>query len=1076
MKCPKCNQQNPDDSSFCSQCGTQILTAEKPSIPGTKTMHMPITELVVGSMFAGRYQVLEEIGRGGMGKVYKVLDKEINEKIALKLLHPLISADETMIERFRNELKTARKISHKHVCRMYHIGEEGGNYYITMEYVAGEDLKNTIRRVGQLSVGKAISIAKQAYEGLAEAHKLGIVHRDLKPQNIMIDREGNVRIMDFGIARFQEAEGLTDTGTMIGTPEYMSPEQVEGKQIDLRSDIYSSGVILYEMLTGTAPFTGDTPLSVAVKHKTEMPKEPKKFNVQIPLELNEVILKCLEKKKERRYQSTEDILKKLFKVEKEIPTKEMILEGKASPLWLFWRKLKERKIIETIAAFVGGGVALVEFAHHILVNHYHFPKSTVDIIIAALIFGMVTTVSWRWFREKEVRRRRIGIMRRIKLKWIAAFIFIGLIAFAGYTLLWRGKKQTLIGEAGYRDIISLNILTHELEDIPENLIEFIFYRSLISSTERFILVQEDFTTYKKRTESVDETPKEPLIQITGDIYPDKVTGGFDVDIRIRNRERSLPLKRFECKGIYDLMNNRIGEIHSYISVESDGEIGKIEGERTFAQISTDNYDALQSFLKGEEAWNKFDRNKAKDYYNLAVEYDPKFSLAYLKLAEAQDFGGGFRDQAKDSLKKARQNEDRLIEYDKLKLRALEARLYFRQSDYRKYAAQLAEEFPFKKECHYEHAEAYFRTGGPGEAIKIYTKALDIDPYYAAAHNHIAFCYAWLGDHKRAEEHFIKYVQLDDKANSYDSMAAGYMFAGEYDKAIEACEKGLELDSTLDYLYSRQANNYILEGALKAAAQKLKERFNATESPETQSSIKCNEAIIEFFRGDLEKSIQIVEPVIIHFSGEEYMDRVDESPNLPFWLRGLIAFKQNDSNKLAEMIEWMDKRLARHKAETGSEVTATKYFRIYKLYIHLKILNAQLNNKTSEVMESVREVRKIKEKMGFWASIFNVPFFYNEYAKIYIQNKEFSLASGLLEEAVEYNPNYAPARLNMARIHLMNDNPKDARKEFKKAQELLSAADQDYIFVKEAEELGKQLISLGGTNNLLFGIFRILSLT
>jgi len=1074
MECPKCHFNNPSDSQFCNKCGTQILTPEGASPSFTKTLQLPVIELTVGSSFAGRYQVVEELGRGGMGRVYKVFDREIKEMVALKLLNPLIASDETMIERFRHELKTARKISHKNVCRMYHLGEEAGNYYITMEYVDGEDLKSTIRRVGQLSIGKAISLAKQAYEGLSEAHKLGIVHRDLKPQNIMIDRSGNVRIMDFGIARFQESKGLTDTGAMIGTPEYMSPEQVEGKTIDPRSDIYSSGVILYEMLTGTVPFEGDTPLSVAVKHKTEMPREPKEFNTQIPQQLNEVVLKCMAKNKDKRYQNTQDILKELVKIEKDIPTKEMIIEGKATSLWLFWRKLKERKIIETVAAFAGGGVALVEFAHHILVNHYHFPKSTVDIIIAALIVGMVTTVSWRWFRGEEVRRRRVSIIHRFKLKWVAALILVGLIAFAGYTLLWKGKSQLRPGHAGYRDIISLEVSTHGLQDIPEDVIEYIFYRSLISSTDMFVLVQEDYTTYKERTEFVDEKPKEPLIQISSDIYADEVTGGFDVDISMKKKGKTLPLRRFECKGIYDLMNNKIEEIHSYISGESEGKIGKIEGERTFTQISSENYYALMSFLKGEEAWNKLDINQAREDYKKAVDDDPEFSLAYLKLAEAQDFGGGYREEAKKNLKIALQNEARLIEYDKLKLRALEARLYFRRSDYRKYAAQLAEEFPFKKECHYEHAEAYFRTGEPDEAIKIYTRALDLDPNYAVAHNHIAFCYAWLGDHKKAEEHFKKYVQLDDKANSYDSLASGYMFAGEYDKAIDACEKGLELDPDLDYLYTRLANNYLLEGALKSAAEKLQERFNITKSPETQFNIHCNEAIIEYFRGDHRKSIQILDPVIHYFSDEKYMDCVDESPNLPFWLRGLVAFEQNDSKKLAEMIEWMDKRLAKHREETGSEVTATKYFRIYKLYIHLKILNAQLNNKTSEVMEYVREGKKIKDKMGFWASMFNVPYFYNEYARILIQNKEFSLASELLKEAIEYNPNYAPARINMAKIHLIDNKLEAAQKEFQKAQELLSNADQDFIFVKELKELGKKLPSVSRTDYMLFGVLRILS--
>ena len=180
-----------------------------------------------------------------MGRVYKVFDTEVQEKMALKLLHPDIAADERTIERFRNELKLARAISHRNVCRMFDLGREEGTYYITMEYISGEDLKSFIHRIGALPVGKAVSIGKQIAEGLSEAHRLGVVHRDLKPGNIMINREGNARIMDFGIARSLAARGITGAGVMIGTPEYMSPEQVDGKKADPRSDIYSLGIILF---------------------------------------------------------------------------------------------------------------------------------------------------------------------------------------------------------------------------------------------------------------------------------------------------------------------------------------------------------------------------------------------------------------------------------------------------------------------------------------------------------------------------------------------------------------------------------------------------------------------------------------------------------------------------------------------------------------------------------------------------------------------------------------------------------------------------------------------------------------
>jgi tetratricopeptide (TPR) repeat protein len=330
MKCPSCHTDNPPDSKFCKECATP-LPPSQPSPPSpldsiliTQTLETAAQELTTGSLFAGRYQIIEELGHGGMGRVYRALDKKLNEEVALKLVRPEIAADRATLERFHNELKLARKISHPNVGRMYELMEEAGTHFITMEYVPGQDLRALIRQTGQLTVGKAIAIGEEICDGLAEAHKQGIIHRDLKPSNIIIDRAGGARIMDFGIARSMTVKSRTAAGVMIGTPEYMSPEQVEGKDVDQRSDIYSLGIILYEMLTGRVPFEGDTPFTVGMKHKSEAPKNPKLLNPNMPDALSAVILKCLEKDKSRRYQSAGEVRAELERIEKGLPTTERL--------------------------------------------------------------------------------------------------------------------------------------------------------------------------------------------------------------------------------------------------------------------------------------------------------------------------------------------------------------------------------------------------------------------------------------------------------------------------------------------------------------------------------------------------------------------------------------------------------------------------------------------------------------------------------------------------------------------------------------------------------------------------------
>lgn len=320
LECPKCRHKNPDNTRFCGLCGVSLKPVGSGDL--SETLEAPREDLRAGSIFAGRYQIIEELGKGGMGRVYKALDEEINLKLALKLIKPEISSNTQAIERLRNELKIARSINHKNVCRLYDINKEAGVYFITMEYVDGLDLKGLIRQTGQLALPSAISIAKQVCEGLAEAHALGVVHRDLKPANIMIDKDGSAHIMDFGIAFSLRTKGTTVEGIMTGTPEYMSPEQAQAREVDQRSDIYSLGIVLFEMATGEVPFKADDLLSIALKHKSEMPKEPQAINPQIPDELNHLILKCLAKDKEKRYQTASELLTDLTNLETGSPRKD----------------------------------------------------------------------------------------------------------------------------------------------------------------------------------------------------------------------------------------------------------------------------------------------------------------------------------------------------------------------------------------------------------------------------------------------------------------------------------------------------------------------------------------------------------------------------------------------------------------------------------------------------------------------------------------------------------------------------------------------------------------------------------
>jgi len=292
-----------------SATGEETMLA--PRTGGTGSLNEP----QIGTLFAGRYEIQSILGKGGMGIVYKARDRELDDLVAIKTLRSeVLSADPTLLDRFKQEIRLARRITHPNVLRTHDLGEFNGLRYLSMEFVKGLTLKHLLESGEILPTPVGLRIAKQVCAGLAAAHEVGVIHRDVKPQNILIEPTGGLKIMDFGIARLTEDRGMTATGTVIGTPDYMSPEQARGLPLDFRSDIYSTGVVLYEVFTGSLPFEGDSPLAVVLKHVNDLPPLPQSKNPRIEPKIAVIIMKCMEKEPAARFQSVSDLYESLAKV------------------------------------------------------------------------------------------------------------------------------------------------------------------------------------------------------------------------------------------------------------------------------------------------------------------------------------------------------------------------------------------------------------------------------------------------------------------------------------------------------------------------------------------------------------------------------------------------------------------------------------------------------------------------------------------------------------------------------------------------------------------------------------------
>jgi tetratricopeptide (TPR) repeat protein/predicted Ser/Thr protein kinase len=738
MKCPKCAYENPADTKFCGNCAAPLVRTDTPSegkrsAEPTETMATIVTELRTGTTFAGRYEVIEELGKGGMGRVYKVYDQKTREKIALKLLKPEVAADRDAIERFGNELRFARKISHRNVCRMYDLGEEKGTHFITMEYVPGEDLKSIIRMMGPMSAGKVVLIARQISEGLAEAHRLGVYHRDLKPQNVMIDREGNVRIMDFGIARSAKVKGMTGAGVVVGTPEYMAPEQFEGKEADARSDIYALGAILYEMTTGRLPFEGETFVSIALKQKTEAPRTPKEFNPQLPDDLSRLILRCLERDREKRFQSAEEILADLAKIEKGVPTTEKILPSVPTTSRQITVSFNPRKLVIPAVAVIVVAVAVVVVLS-VVPGKKPAPRASGKPTIAVVNFENKTG-------DKDLDKWNTGI---------------------------RDLLITDLAQSKFMDVLSDS-------DIYGILKRFNLADTSIYSTDDLVKIADAGGAQYTVNGSFLKAGDEIIINATCQ--------------KPHSRDVISPIQ-LTCRGFGEI-TARVDEMTRKIKADLNLSQTQIAGDidKNLGEISTPNAEAWAYYVESRRYHFREEYAKAIPLLQKALSLDPEFIMANRALAAAYFNIGDFTEARKYSgrtMELVEKHPERISDRDRY---WIEQNYYdFNKSEPEwgkslEAGRKLLALYPDHPSGNYEMGVIYTEIEDWDEALKYYEKSVSARSRFASTYAAMADAYRAKDEPAKAQEVLEKYLrEIENTAFGHLELAYHHMSQNRLDLA------------------------------------------------------------------------------------------------------------------------------------------------------------------------------------------------------------------------------------------------------------------------------------------------------
>ncbi len=758
--------------------------------------------LTNGTMVS-HYRIIEKIGAGGMGEVYLAKDTELDRKVALKFLPHQLCQDEDCRARFKREAQAAAKLSHPNIIHIYEVSEYGGHPFFAMEHVEGRSLKE-FSSDKDLSIEQILALAVEICEGLHAAHEKGVIHRDIKASNILIDSHGRAKIADFGLALVAGKDHLTRTGSTLGTIGYMSPEQVQGRDIDHRSDLFSLGVVLYELITRHNPFKHDSEAATLKAVCDDNPEPLARFKSGLPDGLQSIMEKALEKDVKTRYQHADGMLSDLARVRR-------LLESGPVPM-----DSRKRSTLPRRRRFL-----------RILI-----PTSTLTIILVLILILKPWRIDIRTTEEAVASENRLAIMYFDNLAVPDDSLRLGEIV--------TNLLITDLSESRYVNVISSQRLYDILKQLGKEgqkqidrevasqvaqkaRARWMLMGSILGVAPRIVI-----TTWLVDVESGDVGATQ---QITGDSEEDIFAIVDRLTVEIKN-DLSLPGIAFQ---------------------EPDPQI---------ASVTTHSQEAYRHYLEGLDHYYQLYAFRAKNSFRKALELDTTFAMAYLRLALSDFFGhrAVLSVTNRKSIVKAVEYSGGANRKERMYIECLRR---IARGDYEHAVVELnlvARQFPDEKEAFlFSGYIQLFRLNQPHRAIEAFRKSLEIDPLYKLAFNYLSYAYGTLGDFEKAMEANDRYISLvPNETNPYDSRGDLFAFHGDLDSAIAAYAKSAELDTLDDRRsLSKLANMHLLRSEYHTA-DSLYLRMTTSSEIDVRSSGRLCLAHSWAYRGKLDRALQLLD--------------------------------------------------------------------------------------------------------------------------------------------------------------------------------------------------------------------------